>query len=439
MAVSGLCSKAKLFENCQVNRRFLLVSTLVLNLALGAVCLGFLRQPVGPATTSPDATPIASPSSALGQSALALPIPKQPVVASPLFSWRMIESEDYRQYIANLRAVGCPEQTIRDIIVANIERLYRQKVFINQAYRPPWHTARGLGAETNLMVTDSSSALEEQKRALVRKLFGYEWDIQAGEIWQQNTMASLVLGFLPENKATELIVLADQYRAAAQRIRDQAHSILIEEDRNQLRKLHGELLAEAAQRLNPSDFDELQLRLQALGFLPQANLSFDDVSITSMQLREITRFSRDLQDVVMEEFLGHPRIADQEQLSRMETFEKQVEQLLGPELFARFQRSQNQNFREVFAFTREHHLPEVSAVAVYEARRLAEEQSNEVKSNSSLSSEDKVATLVMIRTNVAAAVSSALGSQSRDYLSESGPWLESLAAPPENPLANQIP
>src|SRR5437899_3128213 len=34
---------------------------------------------------------------------------------APPFDWRQVESEDYRQYVANLRALGCPEQTVRDI------------------------------------------------------------------------------------------------------------------------------------------------------------------------------------------------------------------------------------------------------------------------------------------------------------------------------------
>src|SRR5450756_2540486 len=34
------------------------------------------------------------------------------------FGWQMVESADYRRYIANLRAIGCPEETIRDIITA---------------------------------------------------------------------------------------------------------------------------------------------------------------------------------------------------------------------------------------------------------------------------------------------------------------------------------
>src|SRR5579859_5399631 len=36
------------------------------------------------------------------------------------FRWAQLESTDYRQYLANLPRIGCPEQTIRDIITADV-------------------------------------------------------------------------------------------------------------------------------------------------------------------------------------------------------------------------------------------------------------------------------------------------------------------------------
>lgn len=40
-----------------------------------------------------------------------------PLAASG-FSWSQVESSDYRQYVANLRAIGCPESEVRDICMA---------------------------------------------------------------------------------------------------------------------------------------------------------------------------------------------------------------------------------------------------------------------------------------------------------------------------------
>ena len=43
------------------------------------------------------------------------------------FRWESLESSDYPTYISNLRAIGCPEQTIRDIITADVKSLYARK------------------------------------------------------------------------------------------------------------------------------------------------------------------------------------------------------------------------------------------------------------------------------------------------------------------------
>ena len=36
------------------------------------------------------------------------------------FGWEAVESADYKQYIENLRSVGCPDETIRDIIIDRV-------------------------------------------------------------------------------------------------------------------------------------------------------------------------------------------------------------------------------------------------------------------------------------------------------------------------------
>ncbi len=49
------------------------------------------------------------------------------------FRWEQLESADYRAFVANLRKVGCPEQTVRDIIVADVHNLYAPKCLELQA------------------------------------------------------------------------------------------------------------------------------------------------------------------------------------------------------------------------------------------------------------------------------------------------------------------
>jgi hypothetical protein len=43
------------------------------------------------------------------------------------FRWSQLESSDYRVYVSNLRSIGCPEQTVRDIITADVDTLYAKR------------------------------------------------------------------------------------------------------------------------------------------------------------------------------------------------------------------------------------------------------------------------------------------------------------------------
>src|SRR5437867_8753611 len=50
------------------------------------------------------------------------------LVVTNQMRWRQLESEDYKTYIARLRSIGCPEQTIRDIIIADLDKVLAPRV-----------------------------------------------------------------------------------------------------------------------------------------------------------------------------------------------------------------------------------------------------------------------------------------------------------------------
>ncbi len=85
------------------------------------------------------------------------------------FHWNQVESSDYAEYVRNLRGIGCPEATIRDILRADLggvcaarrrERLDREAVrFWESDYSP----AAGAAQEEQVLE-------EEQEHALARLL-----------------------------------------------------------------------------------------------------------------------------------------------------------------------------------------------------------------------------------------------------------------------------
>ena len=115
-------------------------------------------------------------------------------------TWRRIASADYHQYIANLRAVGCPEWLIRDIIVAAIDDSYRQKNKSDLDSSPPgW--AR-ISAVRRPAAGRRSGRVRLEKRALVKSLLGYGWDSQANDIWNLDLLSSLMWWTFPDDKVS---------------------------------------------------------------------------------------------------------------------------------------------------------------------------------------------------------------------------------------------
>jgi hypothetical protein len=56
------------------------------------------------------------------QAASSEPVSSPQIQSAQTFQWNQLEStNDYRSYVANLRAVGCPEPTIRAIVTADFE------------------------------------------------------------------------------------------------------------------------------------------------------------------------------------------------------------------------------------------------------------------------------------------------------------------------------
>jgi hypothetical protein len=136
-----------------------LKGSILLNLGLLSALVWILAGERKPASDS------VAPVSQHGadQPATVAPAAEAPVVtrvdAAP-FNWTRIESDDYRVYIKNLRAIGCPEQTVRDIITADVDSLYkargrqlRQK--LTALANGPWSARLG-----------SQSALEAELRRL---------------------------------------------------------------------------------------------------------------------------------------------------------------------------------------------------------------------------------------------------------------------------------
>ncbi len=91
--------------------KLILLCSVVLNLGLGAWCFQSFHRPAHP-------VPSPAPSTVVERVVL---------TNTPPFHWRQVESPFYPVYIANLRAIGCPEQTIHDIVTADLKSVFEAR------------------------------------------------------------------------------------------------------------------------------------------------------------------------------------------------------------------------------------------------------------------------------------------------------------------------
>ena len=108
------------------------------------------------------------------------PTPSIAVVTNappPAFHWSQLESEDYAQYLANLRGIGCPEETARDILRADVAELFRLrlKALIQPLHAQYWALLTKGHGDQNPVIEETIKqikALETERQELLTDLLG---------------------------------------------------------------------------------------------------------------------------------------------------------------------------------------------------------------------------------------------------------------------------
>jgi LysM repeat protein len=187
------------------------------------------------------------------------------VLRRQLFSWQQIESADYSIYIANLRDVGCPEQTIRDIIIADVNQLYsrRRATELTTAEQQWWRSE----PDTNIVRAAAEKALEleNERRALLTRLLGITWE--TGDLASLPrpsrpgvVLDGAVLGSLPVETKLAIQDVSQRSQDRMQAYLDAQRSAGKEPDPVELAKLRQQTRDDLARLLSPPALEEFLLR-----------------------------------------------------------------------------------------------------------------------------------------------------------------------------------
>jgi RNA polymerase sigma factor (sigma-70 family) len=312
----------------------------------------------------------------------------------PGFHWSQVESSDYRQYISNLRAIGCPEQTIRDIIIADLNQAYALKA--QAIWKPParvyWKKPRDTRPGPDQL--SALAALRREEAATIKELLGISISHQ--------DYVDLAAFQLTPSSSEFLFLPAEKREAARQVLAENGYEDKVALWGSPHADRQGALLSEklrlVAQVLTPAELDEYRLLNSARAEWLRNETQYFDCTPQEF---------KGLLDLREEQLAGQP---DHLALDRQRAIDN-VRRLLGTDRAKEFERVSDYGYsngrRAAERAGLEGSLADRAGQIVYDAR-LAVEQ---VVNDDSLSLEERRSQAQNLRTQAEARLNEVFGGE----------------------------
>jgi RNA polymerase sigma factor (sigma-70 family) len=332
-----------------------------------------------------------------------------------ILNWTALESQDYRQYIANLRAVGCPEQTIRDIIITDLDRTYGRRIAKNSGpshatyWKPPDHFD---GVKQYLEV----KKIEEEKRAAIRELLGIDADEESerrtgAQVWYSEGFEFLSLE--QRSRLREIERLAHLKMESVKLIREGTMSPDYDARKGEAQAWKDEQIK---QLMSPEQFEEYEMRVGQHGFmLRNALRSFNP---SEEEFRTIYELEKQFG---IDKSYGGGKAPDS---ASARQFREALKQTLGEERYADYELTKDINYVTLNEIARIHELPQQTVRAVYDMNKAAEQRAKAIRGDGSLNEQTRAGTLQALRKQTEAEAARLLGEKAfQQYPFQFGGWL----------------
>ncbi|MEO6336693.1 MAG: hypothetical protein ABIP71_07760 [Verrucomicrobiota bacterium] len=329
---------------------------------------------------------------------------------SASFDWSVIESKDFSVYADNLRGIGCPEQTVRDILTAEINDLFvhrRQDLF--RPLQNQFWDLMAQGGENKLIpkeIEEKLDALDEAKQTLIKKIFRAalpeEKNLYPGEY------AAMMAGSLSPEKVQQFRIISEKFDKLREKI--QSSDLPEAEKKKQQALLSEQSVAEQKGILSPEEMDEFKLRKSAFA---QARGNLLGFNASEEELRAMARLTMNEKPVPKDPQSPDYEAKLAEQRVDKEEIDKQMKALLGKNRFEEYERSKDSNFQNLIQLGRRYDLSLQTISEVYELTRSIHKQVSEFK-KSNAASEKRDEALETIRQQTERAMIAKLGARAAE-------------------------
>ena len=358
--------------------RTILLVSLVLNVALAVAFVTWVfsaRNDVPRVVRAPSMPTISSN--------LVRIIKTNVLVRPRAFTWQEVESEDYAVYVENLRALGMPESTIRDVIVADVDQIYfkRRRTEAAQQDVEWWRSSPSPEVQSNILAR--AQAVEAERRALLTRLLGAGWDAALAE--RERTLLALVgpvLGNLSDEVKASVQEIAARSTDRMREYVSQKQAAGGNANAADLARLREETRQQLAAVLNPQQLEEFLLR-----YSDNANLLRQELTGFNATPEEFRSLFRAV-DSIDREIQSRSGGDDAASVRSRQALEQQrlaaIRNAVGPQRFQAYQTLHDPVYRDALAIAQQAGAGEEAAQALYTINRTTADELNRIRNDATL-------------------------------------------------------
>ncbi len=283
--------------------------------------------------------------------------------------WKQFESRDLALYAANLRAAGCPERTVRNILLPLVEEKFQPPQSLTSEPTNFWASFSQRQVAANARA-EQDSALATEKDNAIKDLLGFAWTSEG--LKEASAEEAAEIGYLDYERAEKVVCIADRFRKQFSRVnrlyRSDVRSAVYEQWRQ-----------EVAGVLTPTECQETELR-EILTICQRENPNLCRIGLSGSELRQLMSFRRELSDpdplallAKSDEPLAERDWGTEQRLNA------KVRSLLGEGRFLEYLKNCDVSFERILTTLEKEHLPPNFALQLFDLREEAMARAQEIR------------------------------------------------------------
>lgn len=359
--------------------------------------------------------------------------------ATGKFHWSQLESTEYKDYITRLRAFGVPEKIIRDIIIADVTKLYRPRFaalrppkqpknpnfweFRNQGYYPDRDMTKEQRAQT--------SALRKEQTALIKELLGADVYEAMAKDSGHSDWSERMYGPLPKEARDKISEMQQRFQEEQSEIYAKAGGYIDQDTQAEIAALRKKHRAELATVLTPEQLEDYELRSSETAQRMRWELSAFEPD--EKEFRAIHAFKQAQEELNAarnnDDYNPTPEERKAQQ-KKMQELEASLADTLGTNRAREYKLMDQYEYRNLF----EAGISKDAVLQIVDMKSEVEKATANLRKDKTLTDEQRLAALRAIKTETENTLTGLLGERrAKSYQNQGGYWLRSIAPSTDRP------